>query len=230
MKSLPIRFLSVLTAAGAVVALSVSAQAQAPSPSDNVKKLLAERACASCHLESASLSAANLQGVNLTAAFLFEANLYFADLQDANLTGANLTSANLKKAQLKGANLNGADLTGANLMFATDANFTGATTTATTICPDGAAGPCRRTRHQRAEPCVGRHVGASHGQRRAAVEPRVLAVGQRDRHARAVACGGVDEFGAVIRNVEAAEHRLGLQQRALAADQVFDRIDGVRPV
>lgn len=135
-------------ALAAVVMMSsvgVAAQqvATAVPQSDAVKTLLAERACVGCNLAGAVLTPADLTGVNLTGANMFEANLYFANLEKANLGGANLVNANLGKARLKDANLAGADLTGANLLAATDVNLDGATTTATTTCPDGAAGPCR---------------------------------------------------------------------------------------
>lgn len=134
---------SVATVAGAIVALaSAGVAAQQAPQSDEVRQLLATRACASCFLAKASLSAAKLEGVNLQGANLFEANLYFADLTTADLTNAKLAGANLRKARLKDANLTGADLAGADLTWATDANFTGAITTATTKCPSGTPGPC----------------------------------------------------------------------------------------
>lgn len=117
-------------------------QATAPQ-TDPVKQLLEQRSCVGCNLAGVVLTPAKLEGVDLTGANLFEANLYFADLQKAKLGGANLVNANLGKAQLKDATLAGADLTGANLQYATDVNFAGATTTSTTTCPDGTAGPCR---------------------------------------------------------------------------------------
>ena len=142
------RMLRAISAWGAAMAVvgvltAVSAQHELQEQSAEVKKLLAERACAGCNLPGAALSAAKLAGVNLTGANLFEAVLYFTDLTGANLAGANLTKANLGKAQLKDADLRGADLTGADLRYATDVNFDGAITTATTTCPDGSAGPCR---------------------------------------------------------------------------------------
>lgn len=135
-----LRFPALIGAALAAVVVTVGAQA--PALLDNVKKLLADKACVGCFLAEASLSAAALEGADLTGANLFEANLYFANLAKANLTNAQLGKANLRKARLKGAILTGADLTGADLHWATDADFTGAITTATTTCPNGAAGPC----------------------------------------------------------------------------------------
>lgn len=133
----------VLAAAMTVVVLHwVGASAQQPQQSDEVKRLLATRSCASCFLASASLTAADLESAVLNGANLFEATLYFANLEKANLTNANLAGANLRKARLKDATLTGADLTGADLTWATDADFSGAITTATTTCPGGTAGPC----------------------------------------------------------------------------------------
>lgn len=129
--------------AAMVILAGVGVAAQQIPQGDVVKKLLAERACIGCNLAGVVLTPANLEAVNLTGANLFEANLYFANFEKANLGGANLVNANLSKARLKDANLAGADLTGANLFAATDVNFSGTTTTATTTCPDGAAGPCR---------------------------------------------------------------------------------------
>jgi len=57
----------------------------------------------------------------------------------AGLTGAKLTSADLTGADLTAASLEGATLTSAVLEGAL---FDGATTDETTLCPDGAAGPC----------------------------------------------------------------------------------------
>lgn len=130
-----------LIGAGVVLLASGIAAQQAPQ-SDEVKQLLATRACADCFLAGASLSAARLEGANLQGANLFEANLYFADLTKANLTNAKLGGANLRKAQLKDATLTGADFTGADLTWAADANLAGAITTSTTTCPGGTAGPC----------------------------------------------------------------------------------------
>jgi uncharacterized protein YjbI with pentapeptide repeats len=132
-----------IAACTVVVGLSaIGAWAQQPPQSDEVKRLLATRSCADCFLANSPLTAADLEGAVLTGANLFEATLYFANLEKANLTNATLVGANLRKARLKDATLTGADLTGADLTWATDANFSGAITTATTTCPGGTAGPC----------------------------------------------------------------------------------------
>ena len=125
-----------------VVLLGVGAWAQQPSQSDEVKRLLATRSCTGCFLAGAALTAADLERAVLNGANLFEATLYFANLEKANLTNATLVGANLRKARLKDATLTGADLSGADLTWATDADFSGAITTATTTCPGGTAGPC----------------------------------------------------------------------------------------
>lgn len=126
---------TLIIAAGAVIS--------AQEYSEAVKRLLAERVCVGCTFTGEMMSAAKLGGVNLKDSALGGANLYFADLKKSNLTNAFLRNANLRKAQLDEAVLTGADLDGADLTHATGANFAGAVTTASTTCPDGAAGPCR---------------------------------------------------------------------------------------
>ncbi len=55
---------------------------------------------------------------------------------------------------------------------------------------------------------------------RAAVAFQPPAVGQRNRHGHTVGRLGPDKFGAVVRRIEAAQHRLGFAQRLLPAAHV----------
>jgi uncharacterized protein YjbI with pentapeptide repeats len=111
-----VKQLARIAAAGAALFLCaafVLAQDGAPTVADNVKRLKDTRECQRCDLRGADLTSANLYG---------------ARLQGANLEGAILTDANLELANLTGA---------------IGANFDGARTDKRTICPSGAAGPCR---------------------------------------------------------------------------------------
>ena len=128
-----------LALVGAVVATAALA-AQGPSAKD---QLLLTRACQKCDLSGAVLSGLDLKGVDLTGANLAGASLYKSDLTNANLDGADLSKAVLTFADLSNTNIGAANLTGANLSGAKGAALAAATTTDTTICPDGQAGPCR---------------------------------------------------------------------------------------
>ena len=94
----------------------------------DVDRLRATRNCAGCDLSGARLP--GLAGAR-------------ADFTNANLSGAFLYKANLSGASLTGAVLQGANLSSANLSNAVGANLAGAKTDATTVCPNGAAGPCK---------------------------------------------------------------------------------------
>ena len=100
-------------------------RAQDPTPVEQLKKT---GSCANCDLAEAKLGGWQIPKANLSGANLSGAMLYKADLTEANLTNANLTNA---------------DLTGANLTGAVGARLDLAITTERTICPDGAAGPCK---------------------------------------------------------------------------------------
>ncbi|MEI6244385.1 MAG: pentapeptide repeat-containing protein [Acidobacteriota bacterium] len=102
-------------------------QAQASDP-EHVARLTSTRSCANCDLSNEDLSGWVLEKADLSGANLSTAKLYKATLVMADLTGANLTET---------------DLTGANLSGARGAVLSGAKTDAKTICPDGAAGPCK---------------------------------------------------------------------------------------
>lgn len=115
----------------------------AADPAD-VEDFLATGSCPGCDLSEAFLDTVDASGGDLWNARLKNSSLYRANLELANLSGADLTGANLRKASLKGADLRQAKLVKADL---TDALFdfadlTGAHTNETTICPDGAIGPC----------------------------------------------------------------------------------------
>lgn len=99
----------------AVLAFGALAAAQQPAPTvaENAQKLKETRVCNKCDLRGADLTAADLYG---------------AQMKEANLTGAVFYEADLKMANLKGA---------------IGANLTGATTDKRTVCPSGAAGPCK---------------------------------------------------------------------------------------
>ena len=101
--------------------------ARASDPA-HVAQLVATRSCANC----------DLSGEDLSGFVLAKSDLSGADLSTAKLYKADLSGANLKNTIFTAANLSGANLTGA-----TDANLTGATTDAKTICVDGTAGPCK---------------------------------------------------------------------------------------
>jgi uncharacterized protein YjbI with pentapeptide repeats len=107
----------VRTARVAIVAAALGtvafAQQPAPTVAENAQRLRETRVCNKCDLRGADFTAADLYG---------------AQMKDANLTGAVFYEADLKMANLKGA---------------TGANLTGATTDKRTVCPSGAAGPCK---------------------------------------------------------------------------------------
>lgn len=115
-------FFSVLAVSGMLIA------ATSASDPAHVKQLTDTRNCVGCDLSGANLAGWTLPKANLTG---------------ANLTGASLYKAQLPQANLDGAELADADLTGANLLGAHQANLRGAKTDASTICPNGKAGPCR---------------------------------------------------------------------------------------
>jgi uncharacterized protein YjbI with pentapeptide repeats len=106
-------------------------------------QLLKTRSCDNCNLSGEDFRSADLKGISVASANLSGAGFYKADLTNANLGGADLTKAVLTFANLTNTNLGGANLTGANLTGAVSADLSRATTTDTTTCPDGQAGPCR---------------------------------------------------------------------------------------
>lgn len=95
---------------------------------EHVEKLRKTRDCQGCDLTKAKLG-------GLQAA---DAKLQNANLTDASFYGGNLRGADLTGAVLDGTNLEMTDLTGA-----IGAVLVNAKTDARTICPDGAAGPCK---------------------------------------------------------------------------------------
>ncbi len=101
---------------------------RAQDPTTPFEQLKKTGSCANCDLAEAKLGGWQIPKANLSGANLSGAMLYKADLTEANLTSANLTNA---------------DLTGANLTGAVGAKLDLAITTERTICPDGAAGPCK---------------------------------------------------------------------------------------
>ena len=83
-------------------------------------KLIKEKRCIKCNLNSQNFAKADLTGAvvpqsNLSGANFTDANLTLAIFQDADLSGANFSRANLQRAALYGAKLSGTNLTGANL-------------------------------------------------------------------------------------------------------------------
>lgn len=140
MKVLGFRRVVVTFAVVLLAGTALLAQQDLPS---RVNRVLVTRSCVGCDLNRASFNSKNLKGVDLSGAKLVGAQFYKADLGGANLDGADLTGANLTFADLNNTNIGSADLTGANLKGATGAALQSAITTATTICPDGQAGPCR---------------------------------------------------------------------------------------
>jgi len=94
----------------------------------------AEVQLAGVNLTGGALTGLNLTGVNLADAELGDADLSGADLSRADLSAADLRRANLESANLRGANLAAANLTGARTVSAI--------TDASTVCPNGQAGPC----------------------------------------------------------------------------------------
>lgn len=92
--------------------LSVVAQA---TETNDVMRLLENRACASCRLQNADLVHADLRDADLSKAQLQRANLSRAQLDGANLQGADLTFTSLLGASLRGADLRGAQLEGTDL-------------------------------------------------------------------------------------------------------------------
>jgi uncharacterized protein YjbI with pentapeptide repeats len=92
-----------------------------------VKLVKAGKNCPHCNLSGADLSGLMAQGRDLSDADLSNAKLYKADLSKAILTGAILSNTILTGAKLKGAQ-------GANLSVAV--------TDGSTLCPNGAKGPC----------------------------------------------------------------------------------------
>ena len=133
-----------LVLAALLATVGVQASAQNPSPASAERtRLLQSRACDRCDLHGEGFDSLDLKGVSLTEANLTGATFYKADLTGANLSGADLTKGVLPFANLTNVNLSGANLTGANLSSAIGADLTTATTTETTTCPNGQAGPCR---------------------------------------------------------------------------------------
>jgi hypothetical protein len=94
----------------------------------HVKQLIELKMCRQCNLQDAKLKGLNAEGGDVTNSDFRGADLYKANFKDADLTGA----------QFGGANLHGADLTGAK-----GATLAGALTNEYTVCPSGAAGPCK---------------------------------------------------------------------------------------
>lgn len=90
-------------------------------------------------LRRSDLSNADLRGASLVGADLFKAVVRQALLAGTDMAGANLTSVDLTGANLTGASLAGARLTNAVL---SGAILEGAKTDTSTICPNGAPGPC----------------------------------------------------------------------------------------
>ena len=127
---------------------AVAAQDQNPPQQDAraaaVARVLESKACQQCDLSGAAFEKdADLKAADFTGAKLIGTFFYRTDLTNANFSNADLSKANFSLANLSNANFGGANLDGATLTGATSANLAGATTTATTVCPDGQAGPCR---------------------------------------------------------------------------------------
>ena len=117
----------ILTAAILVVGATAFVGAHFADP-EQVLRLFRTGKCPGCDLQDANLS--GLTAMN-------------GDLKGADLRGAKAYKANLRFADLTNANLTGTDFTGADLKKTIGAQLAGATTDATTTCPDGRAGPCR---------------------------------------------------------------------------------------
>jgi uncharacterized protein YjbI with pentapeptide repeats len=109
------RFARTARVAIAVASFGTLALAQQPAPTvaDNAKRLRETKVCNRCDLRGADFSGVDLYG---------------AQMKEANLTGAVFYEANLTMANLTGA---------------VGANLAGATTDKRTVCPSGAAGPCK---------------------------------------------------------------------------------------
>lgn len=89
---------------------------------------------------SPSQVSANMQGADLSGIDMYRLVADGVDFTQADLGGSVLRYASLLGASLSGANLDGADLAYVSVDAGT--SFVGAITSASTTCPDGAAGPC----------------------------------------------------------------------------------------
>lgn len=128
----------------AAVLATVGVQARSSQdPLQDRTRLIQTRSCDRCDLHGQGFDSLDLKGVSLAEANLTGATFYKANLTGANLAGADLTKAGLPFADLTNVNLSGANLTGANLSSAVGVDLSAATTTETTTCPNGQAGPCR---------------------------------------------------------------------------------------
>ena len=127
-------------------ARQVFAQDQVPQDpkAAAMARLLESKACQQCDLAGANFTPQmDLKGVDLTGAKLPGASFYRTDVTSANFADADLSKAVFSMANLTNANFSGANLDGANFAGTTGASLAGATTTETTVCPDGQHGPCR---------------------------------------------------------------------------------------
>lgn len=135
LRGLGLAFVGAVLTTGALAAQDAQVNAKG--------QLMLTRSCQKCDLTGADLSRQDLKAVDLSGATLVSSSFYRADLTNANLDGADLSKANLTFADLTNTNFGSVNLTGANLTGAKGAALAAATTTDTTICPDGQAGPCR---------------------------------------------------------------------------------------
>jgi uncharacterized protein YjbI with pentapeptide repeats len=102
-----IRFACALTLLGMMTPATAQ---QTAAVANNIRHLVAVRACEGCDLHGANLAGADLSGVNLEAADLSGANLEATNLRGANLSRAILLKARIIDTKLSGANLRMADL------------------------------------------------------------------------------------------------------------------------